>query len=215
MLNQPYERQRRSLVDLLAGLGITDRRVLEAFEAVPRHLFVPEALADKAYANTSLPIGEGQTISQPSTVARMLEQLELSGHEKVLEVGTGSGFQAALLAKLAERVFTIERIEELARRARRILDQLDIYNVNIRLGDGTLGWSRYEPYDAIVVAAACPEPPPVLLRQLAPGGRMALPLGDAGEAKLVLIRRVADGFERTDGESCRFVPLIGKDAWPG
>ncbi|MFH1068101.1 MAG: protein-L-isoaspartate(D-aspartate) O-methyltransferase [Candidatus Glassbacteria bacterium] len=214
-MNQSYDRQRLALAEQLAGLGLTDRRVLGAFEAVPRHLFVPEALAGKAYINASLPIGEGQTISQPSTVARMLELLELTGREKVLEVGTGSGFQAALLAKLVERVFTIERIEELARRARRILDRLDIYNVNIRVGDGTLGWSRYEPYDAIVVAAAGPEPPPVLLRQLAPGGRMAIPVGSAEEARLVLIRRTADKYERTEGESCRFVPLIGKEAWPG
>jgi len=209
-----YEKQRDRLAAELQGKGIRDERVLSAIRKIPRHLFVPEALAGQAYGNNSLPIGEGQTISQPFTVARMLELLALEGGEKVLEIGTGSGYQAALLAGLAGRVFTIERIESLARQARKVLDRLDIYNVNIRIGDGTLGWSRYEPYDAIVIAAAGPEPPPVLLQQLAPGGRMAVPLGDNEGAELVLIRKTTGGLEKQVVDPCRFVPLIGKDAWP-
>jgi len=206
-----YENQRKRLVEDLTRLGIRHSGVLEAVGKVPRHLFVPEALSGQAYSNTSLPIGEGQTISQPSTVARMLELLSLTGTESVLEIGTGSGYQAALLSCLATRVFTVERIESLARQARRVLDKLDIYNVNIRVGDGTLGWSRYQPYDAIVVAAVGPEPPAVLIDQLAPGGRMAMPLGDTEGAKLVLIRKGRKGIEREILDSCRFVPLIGKD----
>ncbi len=209
-----YENQRKGLVEELTRLGIRDRRVLEAFEKVPRHLFVPEALRGQAYSNSSLPIGESQTISQPSTVARMLELLCLTGTERVLEVGTGSGYQAALLSCLAARVFTIERIESLARQARRVLDRLNIYNVNIRVGDGTLGWSRYQPYDAIVVAAVGPEPPPVLVKQLAPDGRMTMPLGDTEGAQLVLIRKGESGIERKIFDPCRFVPLIGKNARP-
>jgi len=207
-----YENQRRRLVEELTRLGIQDRRVLEAFAKVPRHLFVPEALGGQAYSNSSLPIGEGQTISAPSTVARMLELLCLTGTESVLEVGTGSGYQAALLSRLAARVFTIERIENLARQARRVLDKLDIYNVNIRVGDGTLGWSRYQPYEAIVVAAVGPEPPQVLVEQLAAGGRMAMPLGNTEGAQLVVIRKSKRGVERKVFDPCRFVPLIGKDA---
>jgi len=209
-----FEKQRKRLAEELAALGIKDKRVLKAIEAVPRHLFVPEALAGVAYRNLSLPLGEGQTISQPATVALMLELLELKGPEKVLEVGTGSGYQAALLAKLTAQVFTIERIESLARQARRTLDSLNIYNVNIRVGDGTLGWNRYQPYDAIVVAAAGPELPSVLLEQLAPGGRMVLPLGNAVGQELMLIKKSAEGISREVIDPCRFVPLIGKDAWP-
>ena len=200
-------------MDLLAGSGITDRRVLGAIGAVPRHLFVPEALRGKAYANTSLPIGEQQTISQPLTVAGMLQMLRLTGAERVLEVGTGSGYQAALLAGLCEQVFTVERIESLGRQARRVLDSLGIYNVNVRIGDGTMGWSRYQPYDAIIIAAAGPSAPPVLLEQLAPGGRLVMPEGGSLGARIVLVEKCDNGYKRTSGEQCRFVPLIGKEAW--
>ncbi|HUU26291.1 MAG TPA: protein-L-isoaspartate(D-aspartate) O-methyltransferase [archaeon] len=209
-----YQKKRQSLLEELTRLGIKDKKVLEAFSRVPRHLFVPEALAGQAYSNTSLPIAEGQTISQPVTVARMLELLALNGTESVLEIGTGSGYQAALLAYLAARVFTIERIETLARNARRVLDKLNIYNVNIRVGDGTLGWSRYQPYDAMIVAAAGPEPPPVLIEQLAQGGRMILPLGDNAEQRLTFITKTRTGIKKEIIDPCRFVPLIGKDAWP-
>ncbi len=187
--------------------------MLDAFCAVPRHLFVPEALRGTAYANTSLPIGEGQTISQPLTVASMLQMVRLKGAERVLEVGTGSGYQAALLAKLCEQVFTVERIEALGRQARRVLDSLNIFNVNVRIGDGTMGWSRYQPYDAIVIAAAGPSPPPVLLEQLALGGRMVMPEGGSSGARMLLVERCENGYTRTSGGQCRFVPLIGKEAW--
>ena len=200
-------------MELLSGSGITDRRVLDAFTMVPRHLFVPEALSGKAYTNTSLPIGEGQTISQPLTVATMLEMLRLKGGERVLEVGTGSGYQAALLAKLCEQVFTVERIESLGRQARRVLDSLGIFNVNVRIGDGTMGWSRYQPYDAIVIAAAGPSPPRVLLEQLVPGGRMVMPEGGSASARMVLVERCENGYKKITGGQCRFVPLIGKEAW--
>jgi len=210
-----YEKRRKRLVGELAAAGIRDERVLKAFAAVPRHLFVPEPLAPQAYENASLPLAEGQTISQPLTVARMLQVLALKGNEKVLEIGTGSGYQAALLANLAARVFTIERIEVLARAARRVLDSLNLYQVNIRVGDGTLGWSRYRPYDVIILAAAGPEVPPVLIEQLGPGGRMAAPLGDQDFQQLVLVRRTENAITREVIDPCRFVPLIGKDAWPG
>ncbi|MBN2288908.1 MAG: protein-L-isoaspartate(D-aspartate) O-methyltransferase [Candidatus Glassbacteria bacterium] len=209
-----YERRRKRLVEELAAAGIRDERVLKAFAEVPRHLFVPEPLAPRAYENTSLPLAEGQTISQPLTVARTLQVLALKGEERVLEIGTGSGYQAALLARLADRVFTIERIEVLARRARRVLDSLDFYQVNIRVGDGTLGWSRYQPYDVIVLAAAGPEVPRTLLEQMAPGGRMVAPVGDNSSQQLVLVRRTAQTTTREVIDPCRFVPLIGKDAWP-
>ncbi|MBW7996499.1 MAG: protein-L-isoaspartate(D-aspartate) O-methyltransferase [Candidatus Glassbacteria bacterium] len=212
-MDQAYRNQSEKLVESLAAGGIEDSRVLDAFAAVSRHLFVPEALKGNAYSNTSLPIGEGQMISQPLTVARMLQLLRLEGGERVLEVGTGSGFQAALLARLCEQVFTVERIENLGRRARRVLDSLGIYNVNVRIGDGTMGWSRYQPYDAIVVAAAGPAPPPVLLAQLAPGGRLVMPEGDSNVATMVLVEKSGDGYRKISGEDCRFVPLIGKEAW--
>jgi protein-L-isoaspartate(D-aspartate) O-methyltransferase len=209
-----YEKRMKQLVGELAAAGISDERVLKAFSTVPRHLFVPEPLAPRAYENTSLPLADGQTISQPLTVARMLQMLGLKGDETVLEIGTGSGYQAALLANLAARVFSIERIESLARRARRILDELNLYQVNIRLGDGTLGWSRYQPYDVIILAAAGPEVPPTLVEQLAPGGRMLAPLGDDNAQQLVLIRKTKNAVTREVVDPCRFVPLIGKDAWP-
>jgi len=209
-----YEKRRKLLVEELAAEGIRDERVLKAFAAVPRHLFVPEPFAPRAYENASLPLAEGQTISQPLTVARMLQVLGLKGEEKVLEIGTGSGYQAALLAELASRVFTIERIETLARDARRVLDQLNFYQVNVRVGDGTLGWSRYQPYDVIILAAAGPEVPPTLVEQLAPGGRLIAPLGDENAQQLVLVRRTGKAITREVIDPCRFVPLIGKDAWP-
>jgi protein-L-isoaspartate(D-aspartate) O-methyltransferase len=205
-----FEKQRRKLVEELAGLGVKDPRVLDVMASVPRHLFVPEGFQGQAYRNTCLPLPEGQTISQPVTVARMLEAVALQGAEKVLEIGTGSGYLAALLARLAHQVFSIERIEILARQARRVLDQLNLYNVNIRVGDGTLGWSRYQPYEAILVSAAGLEVPPVLLDQLAPGGRMIFPLGDTEKQELVFIRKTGTGIRREVIDPCRFVPLIGK-----
>jgi protein-L-isoaspartate(D-aspartate) O-methyltransferase len=177
---------------------------------VPRHLFVPEALRSQAYLDTSLPIGRGQTISQPSTQARAIEALRLSGREKVLEVGTGSGYQTALLARLATQVFSIERHGALAEQAGKALRDSGATNVSLLVGDGTLGWRAYAPYDAIVVSAASPEVPAPLLEQLAPGGRMLLPLGSRGGQRLTLVTLKANGEPLlTPLLGARFVPLVG------
>lgn len=206
-----FEKQRRSLVEELGTKGIRDTRVIEAIARTPRHLFVPEPLRAQAYRNVSLPLPEGQSISQPITVARMIEAVELSGTERVLEIGTGSGYLTALLAGLCHQVFSIERIERLARQARRVLDSLGIYNVNIMVGDGTLGWNKYRPYDAVLVSAAGMEIPSVLVDQLVEGGRMVFPLGDAASQELMLIRKLSTGIERRSIDPCNFVPLIGRN----
>ena len=198
---------------LVAGLrlkGIRDLAVLKAFAETPRHLFVPEAVRHRAYEDAALPIGNGQTISQPLTQARYLEQLRLTGNEKVLEVGTGSGYQTALLAALAGQVFTVERVRTLAESARLALREAGARNVSVLVGDGTLGWSAYEPYDAILVAAGGPEVPPPLLEQLAEGGRLLIPLGVRGAQTLTLIHRVAGEYRRHAVADARFVPLIGE-----
>lgn len=198
--------------------GMSDERVLKAMEDIPRHLFVDEALLDQAYRDNPLPIGERQTISQPYIVAIMTEALELRGHEKVLEIGTGSGYQTAILSRLADRVISIERIASLATRARKILDQLKCYNVLITVGDGTFGWKDEAPYDAIIVTAGAPEIPRAYLDQLAPEGRLVIPVGDAHSQELVkVIRRVdqAGGYFYEDLGACRFVNLIGEHGWKG
>jgi len=193
-------------------MGIRDARVLDAFARVPRHLFVPESLWAEADDDRPLPIGYGQTISQPFVVAYMTERLELEGRERVLEVGTGSGYQTAILATLAREVFTIEIVPELSERARRVVvDALGLTNVRFRVGDGALGWPEAAPFDATLVAAATPEVPDALVEQLAPGGRMILPVGEqdfAGQV-LRLVRRGNDGaVEREDLLGVRFVPLV-------
>ena len=198
------------MIERLRTAGINDERVLSAFEQVPRHEYVPEAVAARAYDDASLPLVDGQTISQPSTVARMLQFLEIEKDHRVLEVGTGSGFQTALLAKMASQVFSIERIEKLARHARRVLDKEGIYNVNIQLGDGTLGWSKYQPYDRIVVAAAGEKVPQKLIEQLADKGRMMVPVGDGRSQDLFLITKTDGRVSRELIDPCRFVPLIGR-----
>jgi len=157
--------------------GIKDERVLKAMGSVPRHLFIEEALRDQAYNDNPLPIGDNQTISQPYIVALMTEALELRGREKVLEIGTGSGYQTAILAELADQVFSIERIAFLASKARRVLDQLKYFNVAIRVGDGTYGWREESPFDAILIAAGAPDIPKKLLEQLKIGGRLVIPVG--------------------------------------
>ena len=193
-------------------MGIRDARVLDAFARVPRHLFVPESLWAEADDDRPLPIGYGQTISQPFVVAYMTERLELEGRERVLEVGTGSGYQTAILATLAREVFTVEIVPELSERARRVVvDALGLTNVRFRVGDGALGWPEAAPFDATLVAAATPEVPDALVEQLAPGGRMILPVGEqdfAGQV-LRLVRRGNDGaVEREDLLGVRFVPLV-------
>ena len=206
-----YGGYRMRLVETLQSKGIHDLGVLRAVSEVPRHRFVPESVKHRAYEDAALPIGGGQTISQPWVQARYLEVLRLTGKEKVLEVGTGSGYQTALLAMLADRVFSIERVPELTREAQKVMQELGIKNVTIMGGDGTLGWRPYAPFDAILVAAASPEVPKPLLEQLATGGRLVIPIGDRDRQVLRLVtRRDADQYDTTTLGDVRFVPLIGE-----
>jgi protein-L-isoaspartate(D-aspartate) O-methyltransferase len=211
---QRYARERERMVaEQLVPRGIKDPRVLEAMGKVPRHLFVDEALRDKAYGDHPLPIGEGQTISQPFMVGRMTDLLRLTGTEKVLEVGTGSGYQAAVLAQLAARVCAIERLPKLAARARETLERLGITNVWVRTANGTFGWPDEAPFDRILVAAGGPSVPPPLLEQLAEGGRMVMPVGQADYQKLQVIDKIGGQARVTEDSECVFVKLIGKFAW--
>jgi protein-L-isoaspartate(D-aspartate) O-methyltransferase len=206
--------RRRMVESQIRNRGIRDPRVLEAMRRVPRHRFVPPHLWDQAYDDYPLPIGEDQTISQPYIVALMTEALELTGDEKVLEVGAGSGYQAAILAELAKEVFTIERLASLARRAEDILKTLNYRNVHVLIGDGTLGWPREAPYDAIIVTAGAPKVPPALAEQLARGGRLVIPVGDRYSQTLTRIRRTPEGGLKTEYlGGCRFVKLIGAQGW--
>jgi protein-L-isoaspartate(D-aspartate) O-methyltransferase len=197
----------------LIARGVTDARVIEVMRRLPRHLFVDEALRDRAYGDHPLPIGEGQTISQPFIVGRMTELLRLTGREKVLEVGTGCGYQAAVLAELAARVCTIERIPRLATRARETLEGLGYRNVWVRAANGTLGWPDEAPFDRVLVAAGGPTVPPPLFEQLAEGGRMVIPVGDAATQVLQVIEKVQGGKRVTEDSGCVFVKLVGKYAW--
>ena len=206
---------RRRLVEALQENGINDLSVLRAFEQTPRHLFVPSGVRHRAYEDSALPIGSGQTISQPSVHARYLQLLKLSGHETVLEIGTGSGYQTALLSHLSARVFSIERVPELLERARDAIEACGARNVSLMLGDGTLGWRQHAPYDAILVSAAAPEVPRPLLEQLAEGGRLIVPIGDMEEQMLAMVTRKGDFFERRDIAPVRFVPLWGTHGWSG
>ena len=201
---------RARLVETLRAKGIRNLSVLRAFAETPRHLFVPEALRRGAYDDIALPIGDGQTISQPFTQARYLEALGLAGTERVLEIGTGSGSQTALLCALAAQVFSVERVQHLALRAQQTLRAAGVTKASVLLGDGTLGWSAYAPYDAILVAAGGPEIPSPLVEQLAVGGRLLIPLGDRGAQTLTLVERVGGELRRTPLGDARFVPLLGE-----
>lgn len=205
-----YGGYRAQLVETLQRKGIRDLAVLRAVRMVPRHLFVPESVRHRAYEDAALPIGSSQTISQPWVQARYLELLSLAGRERVLEIGTGSGYQTALLALLCDAVFSVERIAGLAQRARETLADAGIRNVTVLVGDGTLGWRPFAPYDAILVAAASPEIPGPLVEQLAPGGRMVIPLGDRANQTLTLVRREGDRLRTTTVADVRFVPLLGE-----
>ena len=205
-----YGGYRTQLVSELQAKGIRDLAVLRAVSLVPRHLFIPESVRHRAYEDSALPIGASQTISQPWVQARSLELARLTGTERVLEIGTGSGYQTALLSHLAAQVFSIERIGSLAQSARAALEAAGVRHVTVLQGDGTLGWRPYAPYDAIIVAAASPEVPQPLAEQLAEGGRLILPLGDRTAQTLTLLTREGDRLVTRAESDVRFVPLIGQ-----
>ena len=205
---------RNRMVDnQLIGRGIKDSRVLDTMRKVPRHRFVEEALFSQAYNDHPLPIGEKQTISQPYMVALMTEALELQGNEKVLEIGTGSGYQTAILAELADKIYSIERIRSLSIKARRVLDDLGYFNVVLKVSDGTLGLKEEAPFEAIIVTAGSPDLPQPLVDQLAMGGRLVVPVGDRYTQSLMKVVRVKEGISKTDLGGCRFVSLLGRYGW--
>lgn len=209
-----YEEQRHLMVEYqLRARGIKDKRVLNAMENVPRHLFVDRDLQDRVYDDCALPIGEGQTISQPYMVAVMTELLELKGDEKVLEIGAGSGYQAAVLSLLAAEVFTVERIEVLALRAEETFKKLNYKNIHVVIGDGTLGLSEEAPFDAIIVAAAAPKIPEKYIQQLDIDGRLVIPVGNRFSQILYLVKKTPSGISTSMSTPCVFVPLIGKYGW--
>jgi protein-L-isoaspartate(D-aspartate) O-methyltransferase len=193
---------------------IKDPKVLEAMRTVPRHAFVPEALQARAYGDHALPINANQTISQPYIVARMTELLEIDGDSRVLEIGAGSGYQTAILAKIAGQVFAIERVADLAREAQTRIRQLDIHNATVKCFDGTLGWAAHAPYDAILVAAGGPSVPNPLVAQLKAGGRLVVPVGASRDLqRLVRVVKTTTGYKEEDHGGCAFVPLIGQHGW--
>ena len=197
----------------LVPRGITDGRVLEAMRTVPRHRFVGPGMEASAYGDHALPIGHGQTISQPYMVAVMTQELGLSGDERVLEIGTGSGYQTAILAELAEQVFSIERVGALAESARRLIEELGVTNVAIRVGDGTIGWTEFAPYDRILITAGAPNVPKSLIDQLADPGIMVVPVGTQGFQDLKIVTKEGGGTHTRSGGGCVFVPLLGKEGW--
>lgn len=210
-----YTGKRQQMVEQqLIDRGIRNPRVLEAFRKVPRHLFLDEALWPQAYDDHPLPIGEKQTISQPYIVALMTEALDLTGKERVLEIGTGSGYQTAILAELAEEVYSIERIPSLAKRARKTLDNLKYANIVIRIGDGTNGWKEFSPYYGIIATAAAPDAPDPLLQQLEIEGKLIIPIGDEFVQDLkVYVKEAEDTYREESLGGCRFVKLIGEHGW--
>ena len=197
----------------IVSRGIKDSKLVAAMKKIPRHLFVEEALQNQAYSDHPLPIGEKQTISQPYMVALMTEALLLTGKEKVLEIGTGSGYQTAIVAELSEKVFSVERIRSLAIRARKLLYELGYFNVEIKIFDGTFGWIQESPFDAIVVTAGSPDIPQPLIDQLAMGGKLVIPVGDVFVQDLFRVTKTEEGVKKEDLGGCRFVKLIGKYGW--
>ena len=212
MINFESERVRMVEVQIV-GRGVKDTRVLAAMRRIPRHEFLPEAIRGVAYADQALPIGEGQTMSQPYMVALMTELLELKGPERVLEIGTGSGYQAALLAELCEKVYTVERVKMLAAQARVVLDRLGYKNVAIKVYDGTYGWKEMAPFDAIIVTAGSPDVPSALVDQLKDGGRLVIPVGERHSQQLVRMIKTSKGIVTEKSIPCIFVPLIGAHGW--
>lgn len=211
-----YIGYRRRLIEEIRARGINDLEILQLFDQVPRHIFLPEGMWPRAYEDAPIPIGYHQTASQPSLQAYYLDLLRPGRNDKVLEIGTGSGYLTALLALMADRVYSVERVRELSQRARRALDGMALKNVALLVGDGTIGWRKYAPFDVVVVSAAAPSIPPALVDQLGEGGRMLIPVGSKDSQELVLVRK--DGFlvseDVVKGE-CTFVPLLGRFAWKG
>jgi len=203
----------RMVQDQVIGRGIQDRRVIETMLKIPRHLFVPEALLGQAHADSALPIGEKQTITQPFMVAFMSQALNLKGKERVLEIGTGSGYQAAVLSCLAARIYSVERIRSLLERARKTLDRIHCRNVLTRLFDGSYGWKEESPFDAILVTAGAPSVPKVLVEQLKPGGILVIPVGARKDQKLLRLRRLPEGITQELLIDCHFVDLVGEHGW--
>jgi protein-L-isoaspartate(D-aspartate) O-methyltransferase len=209
-----YEKERGRMVDeQIAGRGVKDARVLAVMRKIPRHEFLPEGIRGMAYNDSALPLGEGQTMSQPYMVALMTESLRLKGTERVLEIGTGSGYQAAVLAELSEKVYTVERIKKLADKARVMLDRLGYKSVAIKVYDGTYGWKEMAPFDAIIVTAGSPDIPAPLVEQLKEGGRMSIPVGDRYGQRLITVVKTAEGITTEQSIPCVFVPLIGNHGW--
>ncbi len=209
-----YDRLRQDMVTKqIEARGISDPAVLDAMRRIPRHLFVSEALMDQAYSDFPLPIGEQQTISQPYIVAEMTQALQLKPEDRVLEIGTGSGYQAAVLCQIVYRVYTIERIHSLYVKTRKLFDQLGYHNIVTRYSDGTTGWKEESPFDAIIVTAGAPEIPVHLVNQLAVGGRMVIPVGDQHSQDLIKLIRDEKGIHQTNMGGCRFVKLVGEHGW--
>lgn len=213
-LEAEYRGLRRALVETLQEKGITDLAVLRAVDEIPRHSFVPASMARNSYQDSALPIGGQQWISQPYVHARALENVRLTGCERVLEIGTGTGYQTALLSRLAAQVFSVERDADLLNRARKLLPLVNASNVSLSLGDGSLGWREYAPYDAIIVSAGAPDVPAGLQAQLAEGGRLLIPIGDREEQMLTVLTKRGENMERRDIERVHFVPLVGAGGWP-
>lgn len=205
--------QQRMVEEQLIPRGINDQKTLQVMGTVPRHLFVEDAMQARAYGDHPLPIGSGQTISQPYIVALMTQALELQGHERILEIGTGSGYQAAILSRICERVYTIERIDSLLGKARRIFDRLRYHNIVSRIDDGTIGWPDQAPFDAILVTAGGPKIPEPLVQQLADPGRLVIPVGNQQEQELQLLTKKDGDISIRTIEQVRFVNLIGIHGW--
>ncbi|MBN1447991.1 MAG: protein-L-isoaspartate(D-aspartate) O-methyltransferase [Bacteroidetes bacterium] len=210
--NRQFDLARQQLVSLLRGKGITDTRVLDAIAAVPRHVFIQEVFRHRAYEDSALPIACQQTISQPYTVAFMTQLLQIRRGEKVLEIGTGSGYQACILAEMGARVFTIERHFDLLETARQRFEELG-YNIASKVGDGSIGWSQFAPYAGIIVTAGAPDVPPSLLRQLDESGRLVIPVGDQSTQSMIVVERQGEEFVHTKSAGFKFVPLLGKEGW--
>lgn len=214
MNDMQYAGARRRMIEEIRATGIEDLGVLQLFDRVPRHLFLPEGVRPRAYEDHPIPIGWGQTASQPSLQAHYLDIVRPGPRDRVLEIGTGSGYLTALLAQMVDRVYSVERIRELSVRARRALDLLELRNVALLVGDGSIGWRKFAPYDVILVSAASPSVPPALLAQLADGGRLLIPVGSRDTQELRLVRREGEEFhEEVAIERCTFVPLLGRHGW--